>query len=301
MAQPANLEDEFIWSGRLAEEPGGLPAVQARCQRLRFTGRLSLLDGQGQPLGEQTWIGGQTLDGEAALPAAGAVSFRAAQRVPDLDEQLTDGVVLRGELAEGTVERIAALCSEHLLCADVVLRRPTGDEATVGFTYGRAESAMVSGEAQMALLALALLSSWDGTFEVRLRSLFGQAGPAEAPIFVTKKTRERDFDLTGMVQVESRQRPVPVPVPGVAPVPGALAEGAAPGTALGAGGFPAGDAAVSGAVAATPAPRRHWLLIGLLGVVLLTLGALVLWRLSMGHDGPGIPLLPGPERGAAGR
>jgi hypothetical protein len=62
----------------------------------------------------------------------------------------------------------------------------------------------VGGERVTALQALSLLSHWQGgRFRIRLRALFGEQAPAEAPIIVEKETSRGNFDVTGTVPIPS--------------------------------------------------------------------------------------------------
>ena len=115
--------------------------------------------------------------------------FRATQRIPNFEGELTGDIALEGKLEEGTLQRLASLCSKHVLSAEVVFRLPEGEEAEVVFEDGCATSLKIVGVAQTKLVSpfrssprldLAELSTWStGRYEVRLRPLFGALGDQE--------------------------------------------------------------------------------------------------------------------------
>ncbi len=198
------LRDEFIWSGSL--EQTDIRSVYERCQRLRLTGRMELSD-TGRST-ELVFFGGQPVE-QAGQDTQQLLlwehgEFLVTQRIPDFDGTLRDGIETSGALAPGKVQQISELCADHRLSADVLLMRAAGGAALVRFTYGKAESATVDEQPVMALQALSLLAYWkDGVFRIRLRPLFGDEAPAEAPIIVEKETGRGSFDVTGAIPIPS--------------------------------------------------------------------------------------------------
>jgi hypothetical protein len=185
-----------VWEERVAPCPW-IEEANERCRRLRFTGRLELIDELGEVVLWQNWSAGEVvgdyLTGELMAgrlwygdpDARRCAGVRIVQCIPGLDGGLMGGPVLRGALEPGAVPRILALCREHRLGADVVLRGPRGHVAEVGVSDGAVESATIepaldlpSGSTYRAVpateRALAELSRWTrGSFELRLRPLFG--------------------------------------------------------------------------------------------------------------------------------
>lgn len=209
MSQPVPTGNEFTWSGSLEETD--IRHVYERCQRLRLTGRLELISrsGSGPRSVEVIWLGGEPAEMAGGQETRELMlwehgEFLVTQRLPDFDGTLRNGVEAEGALGPGLVQRISELCADHRLSADVHLQQQSGASAEVRFTHGKAESATIDGQPLMALQALALLARWrDGVFRLRLRPLFGEEPPIEAPIIVEKETGRGSFDVTGAIPIPS--------------------------------------------------------------------------------------------------
>jgi hypothetical protein len=151
------------------------------------------------------WIGGEPIENEGdqgtrSLPLWTNGEFVVEQRIPDWKGRLTQSIELSGSLRSGQVTAIYKLCADNQLSADVDLLRSSGETAQVRFTLGKAESAVIAGQAESAIAAMSKLNGWvDGTFRVVMRPAFGDEKAAEAPVF--KSTSGAQFDVTGNVDL----------------------------------------------------------------------------------------------------
>lgn len=174
--------DDWSWTGMLLDLE--MAQLYARCQGLRFTGRMRLwsaLVPVSEPAEiEALWVGGEVADLTGAadesellsFPAGPGSRFALEQGLPDLDGMLLDQTELRGELAPGLMQRLYEICAKARLSAVLSLQSSAG-AAEVRFTHGRVEAATIDGAPQAALQALAQLSGWEeGSFVVQLLPCF---------------------------------------------------------------------------------------------------------------------------------
>jgi hypothetical protein len=132
-------------------------------------------------------------------------SFRAVQKIPDFEGELTDALEVSGTLAQTKPSVLWTWISQYRLSCEIELERP-GGKAVVTFQNGHAESAQVNGMPELA--ALARVSSWtDGSFHVRLRPLFADGivvavppMPDSAPSDVLK-VGAKQFDFSRAVSL----------------------------------------------------------------------------------------------------
>lgn len=240
----------FSWSGSL--QTTNIRQLYERCQKLRLTGLMVLR--QGSDALELTWLGGEPIENEGdqgtrSLPLWNTGEFKVEQRIPDWKGRLTSSVEVSGPLKAGQIQAIYKLCSDHLLSAEVELKRQSGESAQVRFTLGKAESATISGQTESALSALSKLGGWnDGNFRVALRPMFGDATVAEAPVF--RKEGDAQFDVTGSLDLAKGNVQWPPKPREPAPAAPAAASGVRP--ASGPSPAPAPAAPAAPASAATP-------------------------------------------------
>lgn len=207
----------FSWSGVLGATD--LAAVYLRCDALRLTGLLELVDGAKRA--EVVFVGGEPVETrggeEAEVRAWRRGSFHLTQRVPDLAGALTDGIRLEGELRHAPPRELIRNCQDTSLTAELALARRTGGKAELRFARGKVESVIVDGKADLG--ALGRIGGWlDGRYTLSLRPLFTD----EAPAGQREKPRPEPgqlFDFTSQVVLPDA---APAPAPPVRERPAEL-------------------------------------------------------------------------------
>jgi hypothetical protein len=200
----------FTWDGTLDETD--IRAIYAACHSLRFSGWLELKDAAHEA--KVSFIGGDPVDitgGDTQrISMWNRGTFRAIQKIPDFEGELTDALEVSGTLAVTKPSALWAWISQYRLSCEIDLERP-GSKAKVRFQNGHAESAEVNGAPELA--ALARVSSWtDGSFRVKLRPLFEDGVlvavppmPDSAPSDVLH-VGAKQFDFSRAVQLDPQPK-----------------------------------------------------------------------------------------------
>src|SRR4051812_29478517 len=203
-------DEGFSWNGTLEETD--IRSIYGACHNLRFSGWLELKDASHEA--KVLFVGGDPVEisgGDTQrISMWKAGSFRAVQKIPDFQGDLTDALEVSGTLAQTKPSTLWTWISQYRLSCEIELERP-GGKALVTFQNGHAESAQVNGMPELA--ALARVSSWtDGSFRVRLRPLFSDGVvvavppmPDSAPSDVLK-VGAKQFDFSRAVHLDPQPR-----------------------------------------------------------------------------------------------
>jgi hypothetical protein len=207
------VPEGFTWSGTLEETD--IRSIYGACHNLRFSGWLELKDSTHEA--KVLFLGGDPVEisgGDTQrISMWKAGSFRAVQKIPDFEGDLTDALEVSGTLAHTKPSTLWTWISQYRLSCEIELERP-GGKALVTFQNGHAESAQVNGMPELA--ALARVSSWtDGSFHVRLRPLFADGVvvavppmPDSAPSDVLK-VGAKQFDFSRAVNLNPAPQRAP--------------------------------------------------------------------------------------------
>jgi len=205
-----DLPSGFSWSGTLEETD--IRSIYGACHNLRFSGWLELKDAKHEA--KVLFLGGDPVEISGGDTQRISMwkngSFRAVQKIPDFEGELTDDLAVTGTLAATKPSALWAWISQYRLSCEIELERP-GSKALVTFQNGHAESAQVNGMPELA--ALARVSSWtDGSFRVRLRPLFADGVvvaippmPDSAPSDVLH-VGNKQFDVSRAVVLDPQPR-----------------------------------------------------------------------------------------------
>jgi Domain of unknown function (DUF4388) len=204
------LQAGFTWDGTLDETD--IRAIYAACHSLRFSGWLELKDATHEA--KVSFIGGDPVEisgGDTQrISMWNKGTFRAIQKIPDFEGELTDALEVSGTLAMTKPSALWAWISQYRLSCEINLERP-GSKARVRFQNGHAESAEVNGAPELA--ALARVSSWtDGSFRVKLRPLFEDGVVVAVPPMPDSAPSDvlhvgaKQFDFSRAVQLDPQPK-----------------------------------------------------------------------------------------------
>jgi hypothetical protein len=220
-----DLPEGFTWSGTLEETD--IRSIYGACHSLRFSGWLELKDAAHEA--KILFVGGDPVEISGGDTQRISMwkdgSFRAVQKIPDFEGELTDALEVSGTLAVTKPSALWAWISQYRLTCQIELERPKS-KAVVTFQNGHAESAQVNGAPELA--ALARVSSWtDGSFRVRLRPLFSDGVVVAVPPMPDSsppselQSGAKQFDVSRALSLDPKPR---TPWPGERDVGGAPAE-----------------------------------------------------------------------------